>query len=257
MMALTPRIAAVSYLNTIPFIYGIRHEGNLRADLLLSTTPALCAQHFIDGDADIALVPSSVVPQLKSAEIVTDYCIGAESMVRTEQVVSNTPIEEVRRIWLDPDACTSVQLTGYLASKVWKITPEWLLLPGSSVLDTPRDGDAFLLVGDKALEHEDEFIYTYDLAAAWHEATGMPFAFAVWVARRGTPYEVIDALQQSLTFGVERIYEAIVESDYRDRPYAYDHLTQTVDFLFDNEKHKALQKFWTSGIKVTPRVEPG
>ena len=87
MMALTPRIAAVSYLNTIPFIYGIRHEGNLRADLLLSTTPALCAQHFIDGDADIALVPSSVVPQLKSAEIVTDYCIGAESMVRTEQVV--------------------------------------------------------------------------------------------------------------------------------------------------------------------------
>ena len=57
MMALIPRIAAVSYLNTIPFIYGIRHAGNLRAELLL-TPPALCASNFIDGNADIALLPS-------------------------------------------------------------------------------------------------------------------------------------------------------------------------------------------------------
>ena len=49
-MALIPRIAAVSYLNTIPFIYGIRHAGNLRAELLL-TPPALCASNFIDGNA--------------------------------------------------------------------------------------------------------------------------------------------------------------------------------------------------------------
>jgi chorismate dehydratase len=64
-------------------------------------------------------------------------------------------------------------------------------------------------------------------------------------------------LASSLTFGVEHIYEAILDSEYRDRPYAYDYLTRNIDFLFDNEKHKALQKFWTSGIKVTPRVEPG
>lgn len=256
-MALTPRIAAVSYLSTIPFIYGIRREGNLRADLLLTASPALCAQQFIDGNADIALVPSAVVPQLKSAEIVTDYCIGAESEMRTEVLVSNTPIEEVHRVWLDMGSPASVQLVGYLASKVWKVAPEWLPMHDAEILDTPQDGDAFLLVGDTIFDHEDEFIYTYDLAAEWHEATGMPFAFAVWVARRGTPYEVTDALQQSLTFGLERIYESLVESDYAERPYAYDYLTQDIDYLFDNEKRKALQKFWTSGIKVTPRVEPG
>ena len=79
----------------------------------------------------------------------------------------------------------------------------------------------------------------------------------VWVARKGTPYEVTDALEEALTFGVERIYEAVQQSDYRDRPYAYDYLTRNIDFLFDNEKRKALQKFWTSGVKVTPLVEPG
>ena len=236
-MALIPRIAAVSYLNTIPFIYGIRHAGDLRAELLL-TPPALCASNFIDGNADIALLPSAVVPRLKDAELVTDFCIGAEGEVRTVVVVSNTPIEEVRRIWLDAHSRTS-DMSDY------------------AVLDTPQEGDAFLLIGDKVFDHEDEFIYSYDLAAEWREATGLPFAFAVWVARKGTPYEVTDALEEALTFGVERIYEAVQQSDYRDRPYAYDYLTRNIDFLFDNEKRKALQKFWTSGVKVTPLVEPG
>ena len=135
MMALIPRIAAVSYLNTIPFIYGIRHAGDLRAELLL-TPPALCASNFIDGNADIALLPSAVVPRLKDAELVTDFCIGAEGEVRTVVVVSNTPIEEVRRIWLDAHSRTSVQLTGYLAARRWKIAPQWLDMSDYAVLDT-------------------------------------------------------------------------------------------------------------------------
>ena len=255
-MALIPRIAAVSYLNTVPFIYGIRHAGNLRAELSL-TPPSLCARNFIAGDADIALLPSAVVPELKGAEMISDFCIGSEQEVRTVVVVSNTPIEEARRIWLDAHSRTSVQLAGYLAAKKWRIAPEWLAMEDYAVLDTPQDGDAFLLIGDKVFDHEDEFIYSYDLAAEWREATEQPFVFAVWVARKGVPYEVTDALEEALTFGVERIYEAVRQSDYRDRPYAYDYLTRNIDFLFDNEKRKALQKFWTSGVKVTPRVEPG
>ena len=57
MMVIVPRIAAVSYLNTIPFIYGIEHEGNLRAELLLSP-PSLCAKNFAEHKADIALAVS-------------------------------------------------------------------------------------------------------------------------------------------------------------------------------------------------------
>lgn len=206
------------------------------------TPPALCASNFIDGNADIALLPSAVVPRLKDAELVTDFCIGAEGEVRTVVVVSNTPIEEVRRIWLDAHSRTSVQLTGYLAARRWKIAPQWLDMSDYAVLDTPQEGDAFLLIGDKVFDHEDEFIYSYDLAAEWREATGLPFAFAVWVARKGTPYEVTDALEEALTFGVERIYEAVQQSDYRDRPYAYDYLTRNIDFLFDNEKRKGSSK---------------
>ncbi len=255
-MAITPKIAAVSYLNTIPFIYGIKHEGNFDATLLL-TPPADCARNFIEGNADIALLPVAAVPSLKSAEIITDYCIGASGAVRTVVVMSNSPIAQVERIFLDAHSLTSVQLTGYLAKNLWNITPEFYTLDDYEQLAHAQKGDAFLLIGDKVFEHEGEFRFTYDLADDWHTLTDLPFAFAVWVARKGTSYEVIDALECALTFGVEHTYEAILEHGFEDTVTAYDYLTRNIDFIFNEQKHKALQKFWNSGIKVSPRVNPG
>ena len=80
-------------LNTIPFIYGIEHEGNLRAELLLSP-PSLCAKNFAEHNADIALVPAAAVPSLADAQVVTEYCIGAAGPVRTVVLLSNEPIEK-------------------------------------------------------------------------------------------------------------------------------------------------------------------
>ncbi len=254
-MAIIPKIAAVSYLNTIPFIYGIEHEGNLTAELMLST-PNECTQNYKSGLVDIALVPSVVVPTLTDAEVVTDFCIGALGEVRSVVVVSDDPIEDVKVIYLDSHSQTSVQLVGYIAKHVWKITPEWRELSDYSKLSNLADGEAMLLIGDKVFEHEEEFEYSYDLGELWHEATSLPFAFAVWVARKGTPDEVIYALNQALEFGVEHIYEAILE--YRadgSEVESYEYLSRNIDFLLDGEKRKALDKFWKQGIIVEPKKE--
>ena len=230
-MVSVPSIAAVSYLNTIPFIYGIRHEGNFRADLLLSP-PSECTKNYVEGRADLALLPAAAVPSLKSTE--------------------------VRRVFLDPHSQTSVQLVGYLAAHRWKIAPEWYSLDDYEQLRHAQEGDAFLLIGDKVFDHEEKFRYKYDLAAEWQAATKLPFAFAVWVARKGTPYEVIESLQHALTFGLEHTYEAILEAGFDKKPYdAYEYLTRNIDYIFDNQKRRALQKFWDSGLKVSPRVNPG
>ncbi|MEG2613285.1 MAG: MqnA/MqnD/SBP family protein, partial [Alistipes sp.] len=124
MMVIVPRIAAVSYLNTIPFIYGIEHESNFRAELLL-TPPADCARNFREGNADIALLPVAAVPSLNDAEIVTQYCIGAAGAVRTVVLVSNTPIAQARRVFLDAHSLTSAQLTAYLYKRHWRTAPEF------------------------------------------------------------------------------------------------------------------------------------
>ena len=257
MMVSVPSIAAVSYLNTIPFIYGIRHEGNFRADLLLSP-PSECTKNYVEGRADLALLPAAALPSLKSTDVITEYCIGAVGPVRTVVLLSDGPVSEVRRVFLDPHSQTSVQLVGYLAAHRWKIAPEWYSLDDYEQLRHAQEGDAFLLIGDKVFDHEEKFRYKYDLAAEWQAATKLPFAFAVWVARKGTPYEVIESLQHALTFGLEHTYEAILEAGFDKKPYdAYEYLTRNIDYIFDNQKRRALQKFWDSGLKVSPRVNPG
>ncbi len=255
-MAVNAKIIAVSYLNTIPFIYGLRHHSNVGADLLLAP-PATCYQNFIEGKADIALMPVAMVPSLPDAEIITDYCIGAVGKVRTVVLMTNSPISKVRRIFPDAHSKTSVQLCGYLAKNHWKIEPEWVLMADYEQLNHAEEGDAFLLIGDKVFDNEGRFTHTYDLSEEWYKATKMPFTFAVWVARKGLSYEVHDELQAAFTFGIEHIYEAILESDYADREYAYEYLTENIDFLFDLQKHRSLKKFWDFGLKIEPKVNPG
>ena len=255
-MVIYPKIAAISYLNTIPFIYGIKQTLPAEVSLLL-TPPAQTIENFKNGNADIALVSSAEVPALRDADIVSDYCIGCCGRVRTVVVVSNSPIEKVRRIWLDSHSRTSVQLVGYLAQHLWKIDPEFMLLDQYAILDTPTAEDAFLLIGDKVFDAEGKFAYAYDLGEEWQRATSLPFTFAVWVARKGLSYEWHDRLEEALTFGIEHTYEAILDSRYADRPYAYEYLTQNIDYLFDAQKHKSLKKFWDYGLKIRPKVNPG
>jgi chorismate dehydratase len=170
--------------------------------------------------------------------------------------MSNTPIGEVKRIWLDAHSRTSVQLCGYLAKFKWHIDPEWVHMSDYSIVERPQKGDAYLLIGDKVFGYEGKFAYVYDLAVEWREITKLPFAFAVWVARKGVSYEVTDELQRALTFGVEHIWEAVAESNYMGADggiTAYDYLTRNIDFILDEEKHKALKKFWDAGIRIVPR----
>ena len=86
-MATVPRIAAVSCFSTMPLIYGVRHAGNLRAELLLSD-PEEVIREFSEHRADIALVPFWAVPSLAGAKI------DEKAMAHTEAIIlSMTPKE--------------------------------------------------------------------------------------------------------------------------------------------------------------------
>jgi chorismate dehydratase len=251
-------IAAVSYLNTIPMLYGIRHSDELSATLLLSP-PSGCAEAFDSHRADIALIPIGALPTIKEKDfdIVSTFCIGAEEAVRTVVVNSNEPLSGIKRIWLDSHSRTSAKLVKYLATTRWKIKPEWRELSDYSVLENPAAGDAFLLIGDKVFDNEGRFAHTWDLATEWEAQTHLPMVFAVWVARKSVSTEALAALEDALTLGVERIYEAILESDYADRDYAYEYLTRNIDFLFDEQKRRALQKFWEVALRSPLHANPG
>lgn len=250
------RIAAVSYLNTVPFIYGIEHARTLHADLLLSP-PSANVEAFANGRADIALIPSAAVPLLEDAQIITQYCLGAHNPVRTVVIMSDTPIENISKLYLDAHSRTSALLSKILCAELWNIAPEYVHMDDYSVVDQAQHGDGFLLIGDKVFDYEGRFAYKYDLAEAWINMTGLPFVFAVWVARPNVPHEVISGLEKALEYGVAHIPESISWYGHSGKPYALDYLTNNIDFIFDKQKHKAISLYWEKGMKFMPRVNPG
>ncbi|MDC0204784.1 hypothetical protein OAJ65_03205, partial [Flavobacteriales bacterium] len=59
------KISAVSYLNTIPFIYGLRNSLIFDQIELFLDYPSLCADKLLKGQVDIGLVPVAVIPKLQ------------------------------------------------------------------------------------------------------------------------------------------------------------------------------------------------
>ena len=149
-MMMRNRIAAVSYLNTIPFIYGIEHAGaGLHAELLLSP-PRGCAEALRDGKADLALIPVAAIPGISDLRIVTPYCIGASGPVRTVVLASADPLENVDTVYLDSHSLTSVRLVRLLAAKLWKREFRWRELDDFSVLDDPKPRTGYVIIGSPA-----------------------------------------------------------------------------------------------------------
>lgn len=237
------KIAAVSYLNTAPFIYGIEHAAQeLRAGLLL-LPPSGCARAFAVEGADVALVPVGALSDMEEYDIVTDFCIGASGPVRTVVLLTDEPLDGVRRVFLDPHSRTSASLVRILCRHRWGITPEFCDLEDYSALHGVERGDAFMLIGDKVFDHENRFTHTFDLAAEWHAMTGLPFVFAVWVARQKVPPSAVESLRAALEYGVDHVGEAVEFYGHGDKTYAYSYLTENIDYRFDEKKQQALKMF--------------
>lgn len=240
------KIAAVSYLNTLPFIYGIEQVApELLAGLSLQI-PSRCADEIIHGRVDVALVPVAAIPQIAGGHIITDYCIGAEGDVHTVVLLSNSPIDQIRTIYLDSHSRTSVVLCRLLAREWWKIRPLWV--DGADSFRPLEHGEAVVAIGDKVFEIAPKFQYCYDLAGNWSRHTGLPFVFAAWVARSEQGLEVADRLNAALRYGVEHIPESITDTVRRTRDFdfatAHNYLTNSIKFNLDTPKQSAMKLFW-------------
>ncbi len=250
------KIASVSYLNSVPFTYGIESSQLIDAELTLAT-PAVCVELFANHEVDIALIPSIAIKRLGLEErMVSSHCIGAIGAVRTVVMMSDEPLDQIERIWLDGESQTSVQLLMQLCEKHFDIAPKWLKLSDMNRLQHPEDGDAFLLIGDKVFEHEGEFEYTYDLAEEWVKMSGLPFVFAAWCAHENVEGEVLEELEEALTWGVEHTFEALTslrpDIEIED---GYLYLTNNIDTLLDSSKRAGVAQFWSSEVQTNPTIE--
>ena len=238
------KISAVSYLNTIPFIHGLKQSELIKTIDLQLDYPSICADKLINGTVDLALVPVAVIPKLKEAYIISDYCIGANGAVDTVCLYSDVPIEEIESIALDYQSRTSVALLKILLNEYWQLNPEFK--KGNVGFEENIKGNhAALVIGDRAFALNTKHAYIYDLSAIWKEMTGLPFVFAAWVANTKLPKDFIVSFNKALEKGLSNIDKALaLEGDsYPNCKNPEDYLNNKISYNLDVEKQKGMELF--------------
>jgi chorismate dehydratase len=238
------KVSAVSYLNTIPFICGLKNSSIFNQIELTLDFPALCADKLLNNQVDIGLIPVTTIPKIKNAQIISDYCIGANGAVDTVCLYSDVPIEEVQTIALDYQSRTSVALLKILLKEYWQVKPE-LNNTELGFEDKIKGKHAALVIGDRAFELNAKHQYIYDLSAIWKKMTSLPFVFAAWVANTELPQDFIVAFNKALENGLTDIDKAIaLEGDnYSNCENPEDYLNHKISYLLNAEKQKGMALF--------------
>lgn len=239
-------IAAVSYLNTIPFIYGLSNYMPL-ADILdlRLMPPSACAEAYRNGDADIALVPAGAMLPGDIENLCCNWCLGAEGPVETVLLISDTPLKDTETIYLDPESRTSVLMVQMLAKHHWNINPGFIPF-GSSKTPELKPGEAALVIGDKTFNLAGKYPYQEDLAESWQTMTGLPALFACWLTKPGVNEKHKQLFDQALSWGIQNIDNAIDElgKGLLHREKAKRYLTHCISYSLDERKMSALKRFF-------------
>ena len=236
------RISAVSYTNSIPFIYGLQNDAISKEIELSLDIPATCAEKLIDDKVDIGLIPVASILNLSEAHIISDYCIGANGAVDSVFIFSNCPISNVRYLQLDPQSKTSNQLALILMKNYWKITPE-LVYKAKEYARSSHPTTAYVQIGDRTFGQVNKHSYVYDLAAEWKNFTGLEFVFAAWVSNKKLDDIFITKLNKALKFGLDNRLKVFENIEMRKDFDLVDYLMHKIDYKLTDSKKEALKLF--------------
>ena len=236
------KVCSVSYLNSIPFVYGLENSG-IEVDLSLEI-PSVCGQMLLNNEVDIALLPVAVIPALDYADVISPYCISSDGAVQTVCLFSEVPLEQIDTILLDYHSRTSNSLVQLLSMHFWKIQPNYK----TSDVDFEsniKGNTAGVIIGDRAYKYRDNFPFVYDLSEEWKKLSGLPFVFACWVSNKPLDSYFKKAFSSALKYGISNLTLALLEkSDAFDTQIdKMKYLTEVINYDLTDEKRKSMQIF--------------
>jgi len=241
------RVCAVSYLNTVPLVWGMmqgRERGVFDLDFAI---PAECADRLERGQADIGIVPCAEIPRL-GLKVIPGTGIACEGPVRSILLVSRVPLSQIRTLAADVSSRSSVMLARIVLSKKYGCEPVFTPMRP----DLPamlESADAALIIGDPALHVDPNsvpFVVT-DLGAEWLSLTGLPMVFAVWAGRPdAVTGDLAPAFADSLHEGLEHLEDIVrTEAPARGFPETLvsDYLTRHIRFELGDREYKGMDLF--------------
>ena len=243
-----PRLAASSYLNTAPLIWSFKYGARKDEVTLIDALPSSCADLLAGGQIDFGLVPTIEYQRIENATLVPGVCVGSSQKVRSVVLVSRlNNLKKVRTVALDESSRTSAALVKIVFKEFLAVEPEWSS-HSPDLKEMLRANDAALIIGDPAMTFARDGLRVWDLAALWHDFTGLGFVFAMWMATDGNSsqsptIDFVEACKEGLAQRNEII-------DYYEQRLGLTHseletyLTENITFFLDADLRKGLELYY-------------
>ena len=229
------RVGSVDALNAVPLTRGLEDE-------ITYAAPSKLAEMLRRDELDSALVSVVEVLFTDRYDILDGIAIASLGEVKSVFLAHRKPLEEIREVFMDTASLTSVNLLKVLLAERG-LKPEFK--PLVSYQDAPNL-DAVLLIGDRALD----FVFAghphtiWDLGAAWHELTQLPFVYAVWALRRGQSNGPLRrALREARDFGLDTLDHIISSRPEYTPEFREDYLGWHIHYHLGTDERRGLARF--------------
>lgn len=222
------RLGHITYSNCFPVHARLMDRGAPEGIAITEGIPGVLNGMLDRGEIDVA--PSSSIEYARHADryrVLPDLVIGSRGAVRSILFLSGRDPAELEgaTVAMPTASATSVVLLKILLARKWGVRPRTFWFDQAKEDPFARGADAALFIGDVALRDGlyPAMPFRHDLGQVWWEATGLPFAFAVWQAASGTDGQL------------RRLHAALLES----RAYGREH-------------RRALAERWAAHFGFTP-----
>ena len=258
---MTLRIGHIDYLNCVPFFRYL--SANDFDDSIVSGTPAQLNALLAKGQIDICPASSFEYGRHWSDYLLLpDLSISACGAVQSVLLFASGPLEKLadRPIAVTGESATSVHLLQILLREVCGFDRPYLQSPGRPVEEVIAAGGPGLLIGDRALHAAKAGLapYIYDLGTLWHDFSGLPFVFALWIVRRDAvteKEEEVTLLQQHLQAGLRRALADL--QDLAEKTAVHSGLTpkelvaywQAMSYRLTDAHQQGLKLFFQLAVK--------
>ena len=182
------RIGRIAYANCTPIFYELQGHAACEDYRFIGGVPSRLNALLAAGDIDVC--PSSSIEYALHPDrylILPDISISSIGAVGSVLLFSRIPIEDLhgQTILLSSESATSVNLLRILVKKRFGCTCQFAV--SALTLDRAlQEAASMLLIGDAALRASllESDLHVYDLGELWHDWTGLPFVYALWLCRQ-------------------------------------------------------------------------
>lgn len=239
------RIGSVPYLNACVLVHGLRDREGIELEF---DPPSLLAKKLAAGQLDVALASSIEYLRHPEYAAIPGLSISGLHEMWSIRFFHRTPLTQLRSVVLDPASETTNSLLKILLGRHADVHPEYHLPErDQSIADRAESADAFLLIGDPALGYCNKAWSVWDLQAAWHTMTGLPFVYALWLARPGVDVQQLGVtLRQCRDAGLAHA-AAIASREAPSRGLsaerAHEYITRVVRYMLAEDELSGLRRF--------------